>query len=218
MLFCAIQGGVFFQIIVLLTAIVMTIEWNNIITSANFSKIVDDPNIDEEKSLLSSLKKANWWMITGIIYVLLPCISLLLLRSFADGLQLIIFLFLIVWSCDISAYFFGKLIGGPKLIPKISPNKTYAGLFGAIFVSAIIGFFTSFIIDFYSKTFFVLLSAVMVIVAQAGDIFESWLKRRFDMKDSSNIIPGHGGILDRVDGLVTASVFLLIVVILYSPV
>ncbi len=175
-------GGVWFYALILATAILMIREWDRFVTHRE--------NIS--------------WKIGGVVYVLATCLSLLLLREEAlgGGLSVLLYLLLIVWATDIGAYFAGRLIGGPKLIPAISPNKTWAGLLGGILAAMTVGGILSFLFPFPQH--FVQgawLSALLAVVAQAGDFFESWMKRKADLKDSGHLIPGHGGILDRIDGL-----------------
>ena len=145
-----------------------------------------------------------WW---GIPYIALPGLALILIRQSPEyGLFAVLWLFAVVWSADTLAYVFGRLIGGPKLAPAISPNQTWAGLVGAIsggvVASAAMGWYGAL------PTVWPLLVAggVLAVLEQLGDLFESAAKRRFGVKDSGRIIPGHGGVLDRVDGLIFAAV------------
>ena len=111
----------------------------------------------------------------------------------------------VVWATDIGAYAFGRLIGGPKLAPRFSPKKTWAGLIGGMLSAAGVGAGIAAWAGL-AVVGFGLLSAGLAVMSQAGDLFESWVKRRFNVKDSSNIIPGHGGVLDRVDGVLPVAV------------
>jgi phosphatidate cytidylyltransferase len=147
----------------------------------------------------------------GILYVGLPLWCAQWLRQVEDGLYIIVFIFLSVWGTDIFAMFAGKTIGGPKLAPKISPNKTWSGLLGGIVGAMFGGALSIMLYNFLNEVNVALwggfLSAALIaIVAQGGDLFESSIKRLHDIKDSGRIIPGHGGILDRVDGMVSALV------------
>ena len=123
---------------------------------------------------------------------------------------------------DIFAYFFGRTLGGPKIAPSISPSKTWAGLLGGI-VGATAALFAYFALgapgEAYPIWFLELLpfGALIAVVAQSGDFFESWLKRRAGVKDSSNLIPGHGGVLDRVDGLLPVAIGIGLVLVLQYP-
>jgi phosphatidate cytidylyltransferase len=143
---------------------------------------------------------------TGIPYVALPVLALVLLRDNAQwGLHAIMWLMLVVWATDTFAYFAGRMIGGPKLAPKLSPKKTWAGLVGGMVGAAAVS--TVYALAYLPSWFAVaIVAAALAVVAQLGDIFESALKRFYDVKDSGTLIPGHGGVLDRVDGLVAAGV------------
>jgi phosphatidate cytidylyltransferase len=128
------------------------------------------------------------WAATGFIYAAAAELASVLVRfDVTEGWHALVLVFLVVWSSDIGGYVAGRGIGGPKLAPRISPNKTWAGAGGLMAM--------------------VVLAAVLSIVSQLGDLFESAVKRRFGVKDSSHIIPGHGGLLDRLDGYVAAIVF-----------
>jgi phosphatidate cytidylyltransferase len=140
----------------------------------------------------------------GILYVVLPSLSIIFLRQQDNGLALTLWMLVVVWSTDIGAYFAGRAIGGPKLAPRISPNKTWAGLVGgmaaALIFGALLGWSTGL------PHLFWLLGAPLAVAAQAGDLFESWLKRTSGVKDSGRILPGHGGVLDRLDGVVPVAI------------
>ncbi len=142
----------------------------------------------------------GWWII-GVAYVALPISSLWFIRD-ASGL-LVLWVFLVTWATDVGGYFAGKGIGGPKLAPKISPKKTWAGLLGGMGLSVIVSVVMHQIVPFAAGLGMIsLLSGLLAVWAQVGDLLESAVKRHFDVKDSGGLIPGHGGLLDRVDGLV----------------
>lgn len=153
------------------------------------------------------------WMAAGVLYVGAPVVSLIWLRGHdASGEHLVAWLIVSVAVTDIAAFFAGRLIGGPKLAPRLSPKKTWAGLGGAVVASAACGAaFAQF--DPGAPGLAVLSSAgaVLAVVAQLGDLFESAVKRHFGAKDAGRLIPGHGGLLDRVDGLVAAAVLVALV-------
>jgi phosphatidate cytidylyltransferase len=144
----------------------------------------------------------------GVVSVGLPTIALIWLRSDEPwGLTAVLFIMALVVVTDTAAYFSGRLIGGPKLWPSVSPNKTWAGLIGAVVAAALVaGAFGAMTVGAKAMNLGAL-GAVIAIVAQAGDLAESALKRHFHTKDTSSIIPGHGGFMDRVDGLAAAAVF-----------
>lgn len=155
-----------------------------------------------------------FWMAVGTFYVTLPIMAFDWLRhATTDGQALVYWLAILVWATDTGGYFAGKSIGGPKLAPKISPKKTWAGLIGGMTCAAISGYVSATLFDWNAPVFIAILSAALAVFAQIGDLFESHLKRHFGVKDSSNIIPGHGGVLDRLDGMVSAA--LVVAVILY---
>lgn len=147
----------------------------------------------------------------GIPYVALPVLALVLLRSDnVWGIHAIMWLMLVVWATDTFAYFAGRIIGGPKLAPVLSPKKTWAGLLGGMAGAALAsGIYAACFLPSWIALAGV--AAALAVVAQLGDIFESALKRQFDLKDSGDLIPGHGGVLDRVDGLVFAGVVAAII-------
>ena len=183
----ALLGGWPFAILVAAVATIMYMEWSRIV--------------------------AGWglgWKVFGFAYCLLPALSLLWIRERAEyegigtSFDLLIWVFLVVWATDIGAYFAGRTIGGPKLAPSISPNKTIAGLVGGVVSAvALAGAWASFA-ELPMALFW--LAAPFAIAAQIGDLFESGLKRRAGVKDSGTWLPGHGGLLDRLDGLVPVAV------------
>lgn len=144
------------------------------------------------------------WLAMGALYIGVPVVALSWVRE-AGGLTTLLWLLAIVWATDIGAYAAGRTIGGPKLAPRISPNKTWAGLIGGVTAAVLVGDLVLWITDIPHVGVLSLFSAVLAAVSQIGDLFESSVKRRFQVKDSSNIIPGHGGVLDRVDGLIAAA-------------
>lgn len=148
-----------------------------------------------------------FWLSAGPVYVGLPAIALVWLRGFEpSGERIILWLIVSVAATDIGAFFAGRLIGGPRLAPRLSPNKTWAGLGGAVAATAAIGGLTGRLDGLApGPGTLALAGAVLAVVAQAGDLAESAVKRRFGAKDSSALIPGHGGLFDRVDGLIAAA-------------
>lgn len=146
------------------------------------------------------------WLAVGAIYIAVPCGILIWLRQDQQaGMITILWLFSLVWCADIGAYIAGRAIGGPKLAPRISPNKTWAGFIGGVSIASVVSGIFGHLWEGDIITLF-LWGAVIAIASQAGDLLESAAKRHFNVKDSSSLIPGHGGVLDRVDALITASV------------
>jgi phosphatidate cytidylyltransferase len=190
-------GGSLYNLLVVLVCTMMCSEWSHIIYS-------------EKKSDRQFLR----WQIAGIVYVTIFGSSLLYLRSLDGGAAIVLFMFLVVWAIDIAAYFAGKIIGGPKLAPKISPNKTWAGLIGGMVGASLVTIFTAIVVASMGIIEAVILAVVLTIIAQAGDFYESWVKRQFNLKDSGQLLPGHGGLLDRLDGVVAVAPVVVFMVII----
>lgn len=144
----------------------------------------------------------------GTLYVGLPCALFLWLRDRApEGLETILTLFSVIWAADIFAYFGGKLIGGPKIARGLSPNKTWSGIIAGVAAGALAGAACGAVFGAAGSMIgiWLALGALIAFTGLMGDLFESFLKRRFGVKDASRIIPGHGGVLDRIDGLMAAT-------------
>lgn len=151
----------------------------------------------------------------GVAYVGLPVLLIVWLRSDAAlGLTGVLYLFAAVWITDIAAYAAGRTFGGPKLAPSISPGKTWSGLIGGVTCAGLAGAAFAPFVEGASAGRLGLLAVVLAVAAQGGDLYESALKRRSGLKDASGLIPGHGGILDRVDGLVAAVAAAAVIVLL----
>ena len=150
------------------------------------------------------LRVASWTAVGGL-YLGLPSVALVWLRSDTQtGLMTIAWMIGVVWATDIGAYAFGRLIGGPKLAPRISPSKTWAGLAGGAVSATAIGLATGWMTEGANVVWMGVLSPVLAVTAQVGDLMESAAKRHFGVKDISRLIPGHGGFLDRLDGVLAA--------------
>jgi phosphatidate cytidylyltransferase len=155
--------------------------------------------------IIAAVRNKSYWLAGGIFYAGLSGVSLTALRGSGEaGLIGILFIFAIVWATDILAYFVGRAIGGPKLAPPISPGKTWSGAIGGTIAGVIAGSIVVVAAGFDLTYGHVVIAALLSIFSQIGDLFESFIKRRFGVKDSSHLIPGHGGVMDRVDGLVFA--------------
>jgi len=152
----------------------------------------------------SSVRRS--WAGGGLLYAGLALLASVLLRHDPEtGFGALIFVLLVVWVTDIGGYFAGRGIGGPKLWPQVSPKKTWAGAVGGLAASLLVALVAS-ALGFGPAATLLLLAAALSVVSQLGDLFESAIKRNFGVKDSSHIIPGHGGLLDRLDGFVAAIV------------
>jgi CDP-diglyceride synthetase len=183
-----------FFLLVISLVILMTSEWLEITKTA--------PKDDKKK-----------WHLIGFFYILLPIFSVLQLREYDS--DILFWMFAVIVATDTFAYFAGKNLGGPKLMPNVSPNKTWTGLAGGVVASIIIGFLSSFMFA-GSALFFIFISAILSVLGQVSDLLESKVKRIFGVKDSGSIIPGHGGILDRFDAMVLVAPATLILVWIYS--
>jgi phosphatidate cytidylyltransferase len=178
----AVQGGDVFAFLVAAVATAIFYEWTRIVKGWGAA-----------------------WYISGFFYALLPALALLWVRERdVHGLFLLLWLFLVTWSTDIGAYFAGRSFGRRKLAPSISPGKTVEGLYGGIAAATLIGGAWVFATGLGQPL--LALAPVLAIAAQAGDLFESRMKRRAGVKDSGAWLPGHGGVLDRLDGLVPVAV------------
>jgi phosphatidate cytidylyltransferase len=157
-------------------------------------------------ALIALAQQSRRWTLAGFLYAAAAQLASILVRlDRAEGLVALVLVLLVVWVTDIFGYFAGRSIGGPKLWPRVSPKKTWAGAIGGFLASLVVA--VGFAVAGFGKSSpLLLLGAILSIVAQLGDLFESAVKRRFGVKDSSHIIPGHGGLLDRLDGFVAAIV------------
>lgn len=154
----------------------------------------------------------------GVAYVGFPTVAMLWLRADVSlGFVAILFIFAIVWGSDIGAFAAGRTIGGPKLWPRVSPNKTWAGFLGALAAGLVSGLIFAQVVSGASSLVLGTNGMLLAFVAQMGDLAESALKRQFGIKDSSAIIPGHGGVMDRADSTVAVSVAVSILALLVNP-
>ena len=181
-LLAAVQGGNIFAYAVAAIATAMFYEWTRIVRGWGAG-----------------------WYVAGIPYAVLPAIALLWIRERdAHGLELLLWVFIVTWSTDIGAYFVGRRLGKRKLAPSISPGKTVEGLYGGMAAATLAGGAWTLAMGLGKPL--LVLAPLFALAAQSGDLFESWMKRRAGVKDSGSWLPGHGGVLDRVDGLVPVAV------------
>lgn len=156
------------------------------------------------------------WNAAGVAYAATSALTLSLIRGDGSaGLLLILFLFAVVWATDVFAYFVGRTVGGPKLAPSISPSKTWSGAVGGA-VGGLAGGALFAGLTGWGNIWVAATALALAVIAQFGDLLESFLKRRQGVKDSSQLIPGHGGFLDRVDGLVVAAWALYVIGMLFG--
>ena len=176
-LLAAVAGGTIFAVFVAAIATLMFYEWTRLTRGWGTS-----------------------WYLSGFVYAVIPALALLWIRERdAHGLALLVWAFIVTWATDIGAYFAGRRFGQRKLAPGISPNKTVEGLYGGIAAATLFGGAWALATDLGIAL--LALAPVLAIAAQAGDLFESGMKRRAGVKDSGALLPGHGGALDRLDGL-----------------
>ncbi|HET7710041.1 MAG TPA: phosphatidate cytidylyltransferase [Sphingomicrobium sp.] len=181
-LMAAYVGGMYFAVLAAAASTAIFYEWMRITRGWGFG-----------------------WSAAGFAYALLAALALLWVRDRADnGLAVVIWIFLVTWATDIGGYFVGRAYGRRKLAPAISPNKTWAGLYGGIGAAILIAGGWVLLLDLDPALY--LLSPILAGMAQVGDLFESWMKRRAGLKDSGNWLPGHGGIFDRLDGLIPVAI------------
>lgn len=154
--------------------------------------------------LASNQKLKARWPAAGVTYLFLPMLSFIWLRGGVDGaygIATVVWILLVVWGSDSGGYIVGKSIGGPKLAPKVSPNKTWSGFAGGLAFAMMAGLVVSLWVGEGSILTLIVVSAALSVVSQIGDLAESSVKRHFGVKDFSSLIPGHGGVFDRFDGL-----------------
>ena len=145
------------------------------------------------------------WMVTGLLYASVLLLAPVILRRDPEfGFVSIIFLFAVVWTTDIAAYFAGRTLGGPKLWPAVSPKKTWSGAIGGTLGGIVAGIAVLKVAGLAIAPMLLLVALGLSVISEAGDLLESAIKRRFGAKDASHLIPGHGGLMDRLDGFLTA--------------
>lgn len=168
--------------------------------------------------LARRLRASRFAASVGVLYLGLPTVAMVWLRAQSEiGLPLTVVLLALIWATDIFAYLVGRQVGGPRLAPRISPRKTWSGLAGGVVGASAVGFGAIALLTEHGSLWAaVLMAGVIAVVAQIGDLFESAIKRRSGCKDSSDLIPGHGGVLDRLDGLLFAAPFAAVILTLFG--
>lgn len=182
---------------------VMFASWGNLAFGVGWMAAAAVISATRRRSLVAVIETVG-----GALYVGLPCALFLWLRDRApEGLETILTLFACIWAADVFAYFGGKLIGGPRIARGLSPNKTWSGIIAGVAAGASAGWACGAVFGAEAGKMgvWVAVGALIAFTGLMGDLFESFLKRRFGVKDASRIIPGHGGVLDRIDGLMAAT-------------
>jgi len=167
----------------------------------------------------SGNREARMWSGAGLLYASLAFVPAAMLREDPKfGFTAIVWLYAVVWLTDIAAYFFGRFIGGPKLAPLISPKKTWSGALGGTLFGVLGGVAVATLANARFAFMSIVIALIISAVSQTGDIFESFVKRKFGKKDASGILPGHGGVMDRIDGFVAAAAIALLIGLLHGGV
>ena len=235
-------GGVFFWLLATLAGLLMMAEWADLNGVSIRHKRLAIYSLFVPLALMSPLGAGPGFLSLGLlvgaaffiviitnrrelavgtIYCGLPILALLLIRrqhlGGADtanyaGLVYALWALALVWATDIGAYAAGRAIGGPKLAPKLSPNKTWAGLIGGVALASLLAIGLHYAYGLPVRL--TLATPLLAVLAQAGDLYESWLKRRAGVKDSGTLVPGHGGVLDRLDGVVPVAPVAALLVVL----
>jgi phosphatidate cytidylyltransferase len=182
---CVWFGGLAFTLLIDAVTVLLVVEWIRLCRHA----------------------AAPWLMASGTLWILLAAVALLWLRADPmTGRANMLFLLLLVWASDIGAYLVGRLVGGPRLAPLISPGKTWSGAVGGLAAALVVSCGAVWTTT-GDLTWAAAVALVLCVIGQLGDLTESWAKRRFGVKDSGALIPGHGGLLDRLDALLAVAPF-----------
>lgn len=217
-------GGIAFWLLAVVAALLMMAEWVDLHGGVQRQKQIAQFALSVPLAIMAPLAAGPDFFALGLLagagffiaivtrrgalgwgaaYVGLPVLALLVLRNQDNGVVLALWAMALVWATDIGAYFAGRTIGGPKLAPRVSPSKTWAGLGGGVLAALALGFllhgFAGLPLHLAAT------SGLLAVAAQLGDLFESAMKRRAGVKDSGRLLPGHGGVMDRLDGVVAAA-------------
>lgn len=182
---------------------VMFASWQHLFWAFGWLVLCAFASAARRRSVIGAIETAG-----GAIYIGFPCALFLWLRDRGpEGLETIIALFAVIWATDIFAYFGGKIVGGPKIARGLSPNKTWSGIIAGTIAGALAGYGCGYLFHAGPElgVAWLTIGAVVAFTGLMGDLFESFLKRRFGVKDASRLIPGHGGVLDRIDSLMAAT-------------
>ena len=190
-LFAIFSSQKLFIFLIIVVAVLMAFEWS------------------EMSRKMPDKKKWRW---IGFFYIAIPLYCAVSIRILDN--EILFWMFAIIWATDIFAFFAGKSLGGAKIAPAISPNKTWSGLIGGVLASMGIGIISAMIFP-GSIIFFLIISVLISIVEQISDLVESKFKRIFGVKDSGDIIPGHGGVLDRLDGMILVAPLVWVIILIF---
>ena len=234
-----LAGGIVFWLLLVVAALVMMSEWADLAGESQRNKRLAQYALSVPLALtapatlilqsrdfftLGLLAGAAFFVVIvtrhrqlalGVLYCGLPVLALMVCRrqhGINEGVMFTLWALALVWATDIGAYFAGRAIGGPKLAPRISPAKTWAGLVGGVVLASAFGAALHW--QYGLPLRMTLATPFLAALAQAGDLYESWLKRRAGVKDSGNALPGHGGVMDRLDGLVPVAPVAALLVVL----
>lgn len=220
-------GGFFFWLLLVIAGVLMQGEWGHLVRASVEHRKMAMFAVSVPLALLCPLAAGLSWTVfgalaaafffvlmtarslplaLGLLYVCVPIMALMFLRGQQPdltGLTLAFWSLALVWATDIGAYFAGRSIGGPKLAPRVSPSKTWAGLGGGVLAALVLGFLLHRLAGLPLQL--AAASGLLAVAAQLGDLLESWMKRRAGVKDSGTLLPGHGGVMDRLDGVVAAA-------------
>jgi phosphatidate cytidylyltransferase len=235
-LIALVTGGVLFWLLAVIAALFMMAEWANLAGATPREKRIGQFALTVPLALMAPasllievhdfftlglLAGAAFFVVivtnkrqlaAGILYCGLPVFALVVIRRQDEGMVYALWALALVWATDIGAFFAGRSLGGPKLAPRISPAKTWSGLIGGILLATLLA--TAMHGEYGLPLRLVLATPFLAVLAQAGDLFESALKRRAGVKDSGNVLPGHGGVLDRLDGVVPVAPVAALLVVL----
>lgn len=231
---CLALGGLAFWLLAVVVGLFMMAEWSDLLKVDRSRKRLAQFALSVPLAIMApglaagpgffalGLIAATFFFLTivsrrpefgvGALYVGLPVFSLLAIRLQDDGLALSLWAMALVWACDSGAFFVGRQFGGPKLAPSISPAKTWSGLIGGVTAATLLALVMRWTHGL--PLHLVIATPFLAVLAQGGDLFESALKRRAGVKDSGNVLPGHGGVMDRLDGIVPVAPIAALLILL----
>ena len=227
----AIASSWSFLVLVIVSGVIVAWEWGRLVRGEGFDRIsIIEMAAVAAVAILLTLGRADLaaialaaaavavgllglssgqsaWSLGGLLYAALPAAALVFLRSDPSlGAIAVLYLFAVAWTTDTASYAAGRLIGGPKLAPRISPRKTWSGFIVGALAPALVGYLFALALKDSSAWRLAMVSVALALACQLGDLLESAVKRHFGAKDMSQLIPGHGGLLDRIDGLLIAAI------------